>query len=74
MKWRPESSNVFATSDYNGDVKVWDVRASVPLGTSSAHNGKALCLLWSDANVDGNTKSVIVSGGSDCAVKMVNFS
>jgi len=61
VKWKSDSDSVFASTDYDGALRVWDLRSNVPLITNEVHNGKALCLLWHD--------NVIVSGGSDCTVQ-----
>ena len=56
-------------------VRVWDTRAAnVPLGSTSAHEGKALCIDWlvpsstTTTTKDEHTSRVI-SGGSDCVVR-----
>lgn len=65
VRWHPTSQFIFASVDYDGRVKVWDSRASVPLGSTSVHDGKALCLDWfQSGGLEG-----VVSGGSDCTVK-----
>jgi WD40 repeat protein len=41
----PGNGHQFATSNYNGVIRLWDTRnANVPLVTIDAHEGKALCL------------------------------
>ena len=57
--------------DYQGNLQLWDVRASMPLGSVAAHNGKALCLDWMVGSAsDGQESAVVaVSGGSDCVLR-----
>lgn len=66
MKWNPKNANLLATSDYAGNLTLWDIRTSVPLGVTEAHEGKALTLVWNDENS-------IISGGSDCYLKKTNI-
>jgi ribosome biogenesis protein len=72
VRFHPTSATIFASSDYDGVVKIWDTRAPlVPLGKSQAHEGKALCVDWREKTSDGdNTGEVdVLSGGSDCLVR-----
>lgn len=48
----------------DGAVKLWDIRATLPLHSAQAHKGKALCCGWLGGR--------IISGGSDGAVKTFN--
>jgi ribosome biogenesis protein len=73
VRWHPTSAHVFASVDYSGAVKLWDMRTmNVPLHTAkSAHEGKGLCIDWvwhSDSSAS------IISGGSDCCVKSLGIS
>ena len=61
VKWKPHADSVFASTDYDGALRVWDIRSTAPLITNEVHDGKALCLLWHE--------NVILSGGSDCTVQ-----
>ena len=69
--WHPTLDNVFASCDYAGIVRVWDVRATSPLGSSEAHDGKALSVAWLQGQGQGQTK--VVSGGSDCLLRATAF-
>jgi len=73
VRWHPTSANVFASVDYSGAVKLWDMRTlNVPLYTlKSAHEGKGLCIDWV---CHSDTNASIVSGGSDCCVKSLGIS
>mmetsp|Transcript_19865 Transcript_19865/g.28558 ORF Transcript_19865/g.28558 Transcript_19865/m.28558 type:complete len:449 (+) Transcript_19865:63-1409(+) len=70
VKWSPVNSNSFCTSDYDGAVRLWDTRAALPLTSTAAHDGKALCIEWNNVvkSSDGSSLEVF-SGGSDCSVK-----
>jgi ribosome biogenesis protein YTM1 len=59
VAWHPSKSTVFASADYAGVVRLWDTRASTPLGAVEAHDGKALCCAWAG-------EENLLSGGSDC--------
>lgn len=63
VAWLPGSDTTLASCDYDGEVKVWDVRSKVPLHTVAAHEDKALALAW----VDG---SVLATGGTDAQVRL----
>ena len=73
VKWSPQNVNTFSTSNYNGEVSVWDIRSSVPVSTSEVHSGKVLCLDWLDSSRKGSSIKV-VSGGSDCLIKSTEYS
>ena len=63
VKWCPNSAHLLATSCYDGSVRIWDVRSTIPLHEMRAHDGgKALCIEW-----DGAER--LVSGGSDAQLK-----
>jgi ribosome biogenesis protein YTM1 len=40
------SPHQLASCSHDGTVKLWDIRASIPLHTIEAHSDKALCLDW----------------------------
>lgn len=61
LAWSPVSEHHLFTCALDGEAKVWDVRASVPLHTLKAHDEKALCAAW----LGGNT---LATGGGDCKV------
>jgi len=57
-KWHPKSVHHILTASYDGTVKLWDTRATIPLLTMSAHKDKVLSAdWWKDDS--------IVSGGAD---------
>lgn len=58
VRWHPQQEKLLASACYDGSVRLWDVRSSIPLHTLTAHEGKALCLCW-----DGAER--VASGGSD---------
>lgn len=67
VEWRPESEYHLATAGYDGTVKLWDCRGSVPLHTLQAHSGsKALSLAWC-------SPKLLASGGSDCRLALHSF-
>jgi hypothetical protein len=37
---------LLASTDYDGVVRLWDMRGSVALAAQQAHDGKALCVDW----------------------------
>ncbi|CAM9492319.1 unnamed protein product [Discosporangium mesarthrocarpum] len=57
----PRSETMVISCAYDGAVKLWDTRSSVPLHTAKAHGDKALTVMWHEGK--------IVSGGGDGAVK-----
>ncbi|CAM9231156.1 unnamed protein product [Choristocarpus tenellus] len=61
VAWVPGSETMVASCAYDGGVKLWDIRSTLPLHSAHAHEGKALCMGWHDGK--------IVSGGTDGAVK-----
>ena len=74
MKWHSSKATVFATADYAGWVRVWDIRSTkVPLGKAEAHDGKALCVDWATAAEAGVGAATVFSGGSDCVVHALDF-
>lgn len=55
-QFRPDT---FASADYEGRIKIWDLRADLPLYTIEAHGGnKVFDLVWKD-------EKSLVSGGAD---------
>ena len=57
------SPHLCASACYDGIVRLWDVRSTVPLHQVSAHEGKALCLAW-----DGPER--VASGGADAQLRI----
>ena len=62
IRWSPHSAFHLASCDYDGVVKVWDMRSPMPLHSLPTHaEEKALCLDWFEQGV--------ATGGADCKVK-----
>jgi ribosome biogenesis protein YTM1 len=59
VAWHPISEKHVVTASYDKTVKLWDLRAGVPLHTLQGHTDKVLCVAWA-----GPEK--LVSGGADC--------
>lgn len=57
-KWHRKSSFHILTASYDGTVKLWDTRATIPLLTLSQHKDKVLSADWWK-------EDSIVSGGAD---------
>ncbi|ETW04165.1 hypothetical protein H310_04517 [Aphanomyces invadans] len=64
VEWSPSHAHHFVSAGYDGSVKLWDSRSSIPLFTLAAHTGKALDVAWLP-----NPKPAFVSGGEDCQLK-----
>jgi len=69
VKWDVSSDVMLASTNYNGEVTLWDIRAKIPLSSAELHDGKALCMEW----VDGREGKGILSGGSDCLIKSTSM-
>lgn len=68
VRWCPNHPHVLATACYDGAIRLWDVRSTVPLHEMRAHEGgKALCVAW-----DGQER--LASGGSDAALRFAALS
>jgi ribosome biogenesis protein YTM1 len=52
VKFHPSHAHQLASTSYDHSVKIWDMRASLPLFTLQAHTDKALTLDWMDESVD----------------------
>lgn len=64
LSWCPGSEHQLVSGSYDGSIKVWDVRAAVPLATiEGAHSDKVLCVDWF-------AKGAIASGGADCQLRV----
>jgi len=63
VQWSPINPYLLASTSYDGTLKLWDIRSSVPLHTvrTQAKGQKNLCLAYGD--------QVIYTGGTDCIVK-----
>src|SRR3546814_1446590 len=47
VKWSVDNpAPLLASTDYDGVVRLWDMRGSVALAAQQAHDGKALCVDW----------------------------
>jgi WD40 repeat protein len=47
MRFNPEDTNIFVSSDYTGRLKVWDLRTDFPLYSVTCHDeNKVFDLLW----------------------------
>ncbi|CAK4660362.1 hypothetical protein LEN26_006894 [Aphanomyces euteiches] len=64
VEWSPSQAHQFVSCGYDGAVKLWDSRSSIPLFTLAAHTGKALDVAWLS-----NAKPAFASGGQDCQLK-----
>ena len=62
VSWSSSSPFHLASCDYEGVVKVWDLRSSMPLHSLQIHEDKALCLNWFG--------STLASGGADKKVSL----
>jgi len=61
VKFAPHSSNLLATGSYDHTVKVWDLRATLPLFTLQRHSDKVMTLDW----MMHAAESTLWSGGAD---------
>ncbi|CAI5951808.1 unnamed protein product [Closterium sp. NIES-64] len=59
LAWSPSNPLHLLSSAYDGSLKIWDLRSTVPLHTVKAHSDKVLCADWWQG---GNA---VVSGGAD---------
>eukprot|EP01024_Parvocaulis_polyphysoides_P011638 TRINITY_DN14094_c0_g2_i1.p1 TRINITY_DN14094_c0_g2~~TRINITY_DN14094_c0_g2_i1.p1 ORF type:complete len:461 (-),score=38.53 TRINITY_DN14094_c0_g2_i1:376-1704(-) len=66
IKWSPVSSNHLVTGSHDKTLKIWDIRADVPLTTIQQHDDKILCVDWYSA-------ASMVSGGADKQVNVYNM-
>lgn len=62
VSWSSDSHFHLASCDYEGVVKVWDLRSPMPLHSLHLHEDKALCLDW--------FKNTLASGGADKKVSL----
>lgn len=63
-----ESGTIFGSTCYDGHVRLWDIRSSVPLSTVGMHNGRALALAF--LLRDEESDLLLASGGTDCQLNM----
>jgi len=66
-RWSVHASHHLASACYDGTVRLWDVRSTVPLHQLNVHDGKALSLTW-----DGAER--VASGGSDAKILVASLS
>ncbi|GJP33275.1 hypothetical protein CLOM_g17823 [Closterium sp. NIES-68] len=59
LSWSPSNPLHLLSSSYDGSLKIWDLRSSVPLHTVKAHSDKVLCADWWKGG------DAVVSGGAD---------
>ncbi len=62
VAWHPTSEHHVVSASYDTTLKLWDIRASIPLHTLEGHTEKVLCVAWSGPNA-------MVSGGADCLLQ-----
>jgi len=62
IAWHPTAEHYVVSASYDTSLKLWDLRASIPLHTLEEHSEKVLCVAWSGPNG-------IVSGGADCELR-----
>eukprot|EP01023_Acetabularia_acetabulum_P068229 TRINITY_DN9611_c0_g1_i2.p1 TRINITY_DN9611_c0_g1~~TRINITY_DN9611_c0_g1_i2.p1 ORF type:complete len:311 (-),score=25.54 TRINITY_DN9611_c0_g1_i2:956-1888(-) len=66
VRWSPVSSNHLATGSHDKSIKVWDIRADVPLATVLQHTDKVLCLDW-------YSPTSMLSAGADKQIQLYNM-
>ena len=64
VQWHPHLSHILASISHDGQLRLWDTRATKPLHTLAAHQGKALALAF-----DGEKGEKIYTGGEDGVVR-----
>lgn len=63
LAWHPTSGHHVVSASYDRSLKLWDLRASVPLHTlAGQHADKALCVAWAGP-------ALVASGGADCKLR-----
>nr|CCA18802.1 conserved hypothetical protein [Albugo laibachii Nc14] len=72
VEWCDSYEHLFASSGYDGFVKVWDDRCGIPLHSITAHDGKAFDVSWIEAPESDRTLMKLASGGEDCLLKIFN--
>jgi ribosome biogenesis protein YTM1 len=66
VRWCPHRPQLLASACYDGSVRLWDVRSTIPLHEITKHEGKALCVAW-----DGAER--VASGGSDAQMRTASL-
>lgn len=51
VKFHPTNAHMLASTSYDQTVKIWDMRASLPLFTMQAHTDKVMTCDWMDESV-----------------------
>jgi ribosome biogenesis protein YTM1 len=62
VQFSPLQSHMLVSSSYDNTVKLWDLRAKIPLASLTSHTDKVLAVDWTE-------EDVILSGGSDKQLK-----
>lgn len=62
LAWHPSSPHHLLSASYDHTLKLWDLRAPIPLHTLGGHSDKALCCAWLAAGL-------AASGGADCTLR-----
>jgi ribosome biogenesis protein YTM1 len=63
VHWRPHSEHILLSASHDGTVKVWDIRATIPLATLQAHEDKVLAARFDHSGA-------IYSGGADSKLRI----
>lgn len=63
IAWHPRSACHLATASHDATVKLWDMRAAVPLHTISSHTDKVLSVAWVGPGH-------LASGGADSKLRL----
>jgi ribosome biogenesis protein YTM1 len=63
LAWHPTSAHHVVSGSYDKSLKLWDLRAPIPLHTLAGHHtDKVLCVAWAGP-------AVVASGGADCKLR-----
>lgn len=74
VAWHPTQPHLFLSAGYDGHVKVWDARSTIPLHTLAAHSGKALDVAWRQPATDSDNETIaFASGGEDKQLKLFSI-
>lgn len=67
VDWSKNRDHQLASGSFDGTIKIWDDRSTVPLFTiKKAHDGKVMAISWF-------AKAILASGGTDCNLKIHEF-
>jgi ribosome biogenesis protein YTM1 len=69
VAWHPRRENVLAALTHDGLLRVWDLRATKPLHTLTAHKGKALALCFGRSGGEEGAAWPLLTGGADGVVR-----